>query len=59
MKIQREFQIFKSVSYLLLARDGDGGVDAVHALAETVVVHVDDSVVVDSPDVTVDVAVPV
>ena len=33
--------IFKSVSYLLLARDGDGGVDTIHALAETVVVHVE------------------
>ena len=31
--------IFKSVSYLLLARDGDGGGDTIHALTETVVVH--------------------
>ena len=48
-KYSREFSweisigdmIFESFSYLFLARDGHGGVDWVHALAQTVVVHVE------------------
>ena len=33
--------IFKTVSYLFLARHRHGGVDRVHALAQAVVVHVE------------------